>query len=119
MKYMIMMYGSAGAMIESRSEDWITDMIKFMRELDVELRSAGELVEARGLADPDLARVVHRGDDGPTVTTGPYSTSGESLIGYWVVDVATDARLLEIADSIVTYSGQVELRPVLDGPPDV
>jgi hypothetical protein len=63
--------------------------------------------------------VVRRGEDGPAVTAGARTAVGDSLIGYWVVDVASDDRLIEIADSIVNYAGQVELRPVMDGPPDV
>jgi hypothetical protein len=115
---MIMMFGSAAGTIETRSTEWITGMIQFMRDLDAELRGRGELLEERGLADPDQARVVRRGDDRPSVTTGPYVTAGESLIGYWVVDVASDERLLDIAGRVVTYAGQVELRPVVDEPPD-
>ena len=45
-------------------------------------------------------------------TDGPFAESKESLIGFWVLDVADEARILEIAGRIVKYSGLVEVRPV-------
>jgi hypothetical protein len=118
MKYMIMMFGDAGTMMATQSKDWINEMIGFMTALDGELRDRGELVAAEGLADATQARVVSRTADGIVVTDGPFAETKESLIGYWVVDVEDDARLLDIAGRIVTYSQKVELRPVMAGPPE-
>jgi hypothetical protein len=116
MKYMIMMFGDAATMLEERPKEWVTEMIGFMTQLDVDLREAGELIDAQGLADASQARVVRRTDDGPVVTDGPYAESKESLIGYWVLDVADEDRLMEICASIVHYSEQVEVRPVMEPP---
>jgi hypothetical protein len=111
-KYMIMMFGSAAGMMETRSPEWITEMLGFMRGLDAELREAGELVFAEGLQDGDTAKIVRLTDGVPVTTDGPYAESKESLIGFWVLDVADEARILDIAGRIVTYSGLVEVRPV-------
>lgn len=43
---------------------------------------------------------------------------GASLIGFWVVEVESEARALEIAGQIVAYAGVVEVRPVQDAPPE-
>ena len=112
MKYMIMMFGSAGEMAETRSPEWITEMIGFMRDLDRELVEAGEMVFNEGLQDGDSAKVVRLVDGVPVATDGPFAESKESLIGFWVLDVADEARILEIAGRIVRYSGVVEVRPV-------
>ena len=112
MKYMIMMFGSAGEMMETRSPEWITEMIGFMRDLDRELVEAGELVFNEGLQDGDAAKIVRLVDGVPVTTDGPYAETKESLIGFWVLDVADEARILEIAGRIVQYSGLVEVRPV-------
>jgi hypothetical protein len=40
-------------------------------------------------------------------------------VGYWVVDVASEERAVEICSSIVKYSQVVELRAIPDGPPEV
>src|SRR3990172_1324517 len=56
MKYMIMMFGDQGTMVESRSTEWIRSMIGFMQDLEQEFRGAGEYVDGQGLADPTQAK---------------------------------------------------------------
>ena len=112
MKYMVMMFGSAAAMSEERSPEWITEMMGFMQGLGQELTDSGELVFAEGLQDGSAAKIVRLTDGVPVTTDGPYAEAKESLIGFWLVDVADEARVLEIAGRIVKYSGVVEVRPV-------
>ena len=119
MKYMVMMFGSAEEMAEVQEPAWIREMIAFMLGLNRELEESGELVEARGLTDGSQAKVVRRTDDGITVTDGPFAEAKESLVGYWVLDVADEARIEEISGRIVQYSQVVEVRPVADAPPDL
>jgi hypothetical protein len=119
MKYMIMMFGSAEGMMETADPAWIQEMIGFMIQIDKDLTETGELVFNAGLADGSTAKIVKSTDGGVITTDGPYAESKESLVGYWVVDVASEERALEICSSIVKYSGMVELRAVQDGPPDV
>jgi hypothetical protein len=109
---MIMMFGSAGEMMEAKSQEWIKEMIAFMRDLDRELVEAGEMVFNEGLQDGDSAKLVRLVDGLPVTTDGPYAEAKESLVGFWVLDVADEARILEIAGRIVKYSGVVEVRPV-------
>jgi hypothetical protein len=119
MKYMIMMFGEAGTMMEVRSPEWIREMIRFMIQLDKDLRDSGELVFTAGLADGSTAKLV-RHENGVAVTTdGPFAESKESLVGYWVVDVVSEDRAIELASQIVEWSGVVELRQVADAPPEV
>jgi hypothetical protein len=112
MKYMIMMFGGAGEMMETRSTDWIKDMIAFMRDLDRELVESGEMVFNEGLQDGDTAKIVRLVEGVPVTTDGPYAEAKESLIGFWVLDVASEQRILELAGRIVAWSGMVEVRPV-------
>lgn len=116
MKYMLMMFGNAGEMMEVQSPEWIRDMIGFMTRLDVELTENGEMVFNAGLADSTAAKLVHA--DG-LVTDGPYAEAKESLIGFWILDVASEQRITEIATSIAKYSRIVEVRPVAEAPPEV
>jgi hypothetical protein len=116
MKYMLMMFGNAGEMMQSRSEEWIKEMIGFMLGLDDELRANGEMVFNAGLADSTSAKLVH--DDG-LVTDGPFAETKESLIGFWIVDVESEARVTELATSIAKYSRVVEVRPLGEEPPEV
>jgi hypothetical protein len=114
MKYMLMMFGSAGEMMQTQSEEWIKEMIGFMINLDEQLRENGEMVFNAGLADGSAAKLVH--DDG-LVTDGPFAEAKESLIGFWVVDVESEQRVVELAASIAKYSRVVEVRPIGEAPP--
>jgi hypothetical protein len=119
MKYMIMMFGSAAGMMEVKSTDWIKEMIQFMKKLDRDLRESGELVFEAGLVDGSQAKVVSIKNGIPVATDGPYAEAKESIIGYWVVDVESEARAIEIASRIVAFTlGPIEVRQVGDAPPD-
>lgn len=119
MKYMIMMFGSAEEMLETQDPDWVREMIQFMTDLDQDLRERGELVHNEGLVDGSQAKLVRRTDTGIAVTDGPFAEAKESLVGYWVLDVEDEARILAISEQIVKYSRVVEVRRVADGPPEV
>ena len=123
MKYMIMMFGDQSH-LESMSKEWIREMIQFMRTLGEDLTSSGELVSAEGLVDASQAKTVRFLQGVPVATDGPFAESKESLAGYWIVDVETEARALEIASRVVAFIGPVgappvEVRRIGEGPPEV
>jgi hypothetical protein len=106
-------------MMETRSKDWVVEMMDFMHTFNDELVKSGELVDARGLADGSQAKLV-RLQNGIAVTTdGPFAESKESLIGFWLVDVENEARAIELASRVVKYSEVVEVRQVMDAPPEM
>ena len=112
MKYLIAMFGDQATMVETKTTEWIKDMIRFMEDMDRELAESGEKVDSIGLVDPTMAKTVRFVQGAPVPTDGPFAEAKESLIGFWVLDVADEARILEIAGRIVKYSGMVEVRPV-------
>ena len=72
--------------------------IDFQHALNQELAERGELVDAQGLAGPELAKfVVWDGIGAPVVTDGPFPESKELLAGYRLVDVESLERAVEIA----------------------
>src|SRR5689334_8404912 len=112
-KHWVTMFGSAEGMVQQRSSEWIADMIQFMVDLNQELTASGELVFAEGLEDPSSGRVVDGSSGSVVVTDGPYAEAKESVIGFWVLDVADDARLLEIVSRIAAkIEGPLEVRAV-------
>jgi hypothetical protein len=119
MKYMIAMFGSAESMTQTQSPEWIREMIGFMVNLDEQLRQSGEMVYNEGLADPGAAKTVRLENGQPVATDGPFAEAKESIIGFWIVDVASEARAVELCGQIAEWSGVVELRPVPAGPPEV
>jgi hypothetical protein len=116
---MLMMFGSAAAMMEVQSREWILEMIDFMHKFDEDLRNSGELVEEHGLVDGSQAKVVSVKNGMPVATDGPFAESKESLIGFWIVDVESEARAIEIASQVVAFThGPMEVRQVQDAPPE-
>jgi hypothetical protein len=118
MKYMLMMFGDGATMMEQRPPEWVTDMIAFMHSFNADLNKSGELIDARGLADPATAKVVSLADGQVVVTDGPFAESKESLAGFWILDVAHEARAIELAGRVVEWAQRVEVRQVPDGPPE-
>ena len=119
MKYMIMTFGPAAGLEGKVSKEWITEMIQFMHTLDDDLRKSGELVNNEGLAWPDQAKTVRFVNGAPVATDGPFAESKEALVGYWIVDVQSEARAIEIASQIVAFvKHPIEVRQVMDAPPE-
>jgi hypothetical protein len=118
MKYMLMMFGDGGDMVQAQSPEWVAEMMGFMHTFNAELTETGELVEARGLAFPSTAKTVTRTDGGVTVTDGPFAEAKESLAGFWILDVKDEDRLVELATRVVKYAYKVEFRETPDGPPE-
>lgn len=119
MKYMIMMFGEASTMMETKSPEWIEEMIEFMTQIDKDLTASGELVFQQGLADGSTAKTVSFTNGAPVATDGPFAEAKESLVGYWVVDVESEARVLDLAGQIAEYAGTVEVRQAMDEPPEM
>ncbi|WP_405426639.1 YciI family protein [Streptomyces erythrochromogenes] len=99
MKYMIQMNVPAAewdAVMSSYSEEDMQAVFAHMDALNNELVSAGEWVDGQGLGGPAQVKTVRADSDGrPRVTDGP--AAADVLAGYWVVDVKSEERALEIA----------------------
>ncbi len=130
MKFILMMNAPRG------TGDWdifnwkpeeIKAHVAYWNSLNAELREAGELVGAEGLAPPGQARIVRSLAEGaPEVTDGPFAEPKEFLAGYWIVDVENAERAYAIAGRASTAPGPggkplgipIEVRQVMSGPPD-
>lgn len=91
--------------------------IDFQVALNTELLESGELVDAQGLAGPDVAKfVVSDGINPPKIVDGPYPESKELLAGYRLIDVDSLDRALEIAarSSAAPGPGGVPIQQVIE-----
>ena len=127
MKYMLLMMTTDNGhppITEWAAED-VRAHIEFMNKFGQGLVNSGELVDGQGLAMPDVAKIVTARDDGPAaVTDGPFPESKEFLAGYWIVDVDSLDRALEIAaegsaspgPGGVKLNHPIEVRQIMDAP---
>ena len=129
MRFMLMMHAPRGTgdyQINSWSPDDLKNHIGFMRELNNELKQAGEYVDVQGLTPPGQAKLVRAGKNGAPATDGPFAESKEFLVGYWIVEVDSADRAYEIAAKASSAPGPggaplvlpIEVRQVMSGPPD-
>jgi hypothetical protein len=129
MRFMLLQnYGgveSGCAPMSEWSPEDIKAHIEFQQALNAELAELGELVDAQGLAGPELAKfVVSDGTSAPVITDGPFPESKELLAGYRLVDVDTPERAIEIAARASAAPGPdgtpirqaIEVREVLSAP---
>lgn len=129
MKFMLLMQGreSDFATMATWSPADLKAHVEFMIALAQELTERGELVMAEGLDMPHEAKIVRaERADAPVVTEGPFAETKEFLAGFWIVDVASPQRAIEIAAKASTAPGKdhepigipIEVRAV-GRPPEV
>ena len=124
MKYMLLMNATAAGSKSFRAmarEDFLAH-VDFMQKLNQDLEASGELVDAIGLGGPHEAKEVRAREGGgsPVVTDGPFGEGKEFLAGFWMLDVRSVERVIEIAAPISTAPGKggvpldipVEVRPI-------
>ena len=124
MKYMLLMNYAPGG---SRPSEWAPEDVKasgaHMMAIHDELTASGELLGAEGLSGPEAAKIVtHDGVGAPVVTDGPFPESKEFLAGYWLVDVESEERAIEIAARTSAAPGpggrptarEIQVRPVME-----
>ncbi|MEV7569717.1 YciI family protein [Streptomyces tanashiensis] len=130
MKYMLLMQFSSRTLDVPSITEWRPEEVRahidFMISTNGKLAAAGELVDAQGLAMPDTALIV-RADAGgaPVVTDGPFAETKEFLAGWWIVEVPSQQRALEIAAEVSAAPGPggapvnmpIEVREVMSAPP--
>jgi hypothetical protein len=145
MKYMLMMTATKADFdwYSKWSKEDLQAQFAFMHAFNKELKDAGALVAAEGLAFPDQARIVRAGKDGepvvtngivrgrgkdgaPVVIDGPFAETKEFLAGYWIVEVPSPEEAYRIAARASAAPGPggtvanipIEVRQVMSGPPE-
>ena len=131
MKFILMMGMKTDA--ESKSKGIMTwpkeDIqvhIAFMMSFNKQLREAGELVSAEGLAWPNQAKLIRASKDGTPITDGVFPESKEFLMGYWIIDVESTERAYQVAARASAAPGlgsvplnmPIEVRQIMSGPPE-
>jgi hypothetical protein len=129
MKYMLLMQFSTATADFPSITTWTAEEIRahidFMSATNTELIAAGEFVDAQGLAMPEQAQIVRAGADGaPVITEGPFAETKEFLAGFWILDLDSPERAVEIAAQVSAAPGPggrplnmpIEVRPIMSAP---
>jgi len=126
MKYMLLMAGTKAdyEWYAKWSKEDLKAQQAFMHAFNKELKDAGKLVAAEGLAFPGEARIVRAGSDGEPITDGVFPESKEFLAGYWIVNVGSAVEAYRIAARASAAPGPggkpsnmpIEVRQVMSGP---
>lgn len=127
MKYMLLIHGNAEGWkdLDDWSQEDLRAMVGFMHGINADLSASGELLDAQGLAGPEYAKTVRASQDGePIITDGPFSETKEVLAGFWLLEVSSEQRAVEIAARISATPGPggilinqpVEVHPIGEPP---
>jgi hypothetical protein len=99
-----------GGVVDTPMTEWrpeeITAHLDYYEALHRELVGSGELVDSTILTGPELAKIVTSdGRTAPVVTDGPFQEFKEWLAGFQIVDVESEARVIEIAARLSAVPG--------------
>ena len=110
-EYLCLLYAdeSDPALVEERWKD-----LPAWDELANELRRAGTLIANNALQNATRAKTVRTRDEEVAITDGPFATTKETLVGYFLLRCADLDEALAHAQRLpVARYGSVEVRPVM------
>jgi hypothetical protein len=133
MKYLLLKHyrgGPAPAVDLVPMDQWtpaeVDAHMQFMNDFAARLEETGELVEGQALA-PEGAFVRYDGEGRPPVTDGPFAETKDLIAGWYVIDVESWDRAVQLAGELSAAPGPggkpihewLEVRPFLTAPPTV
>lgn len=128
MKYLLMMNSPKGDgkyQIDTWAEMDLKAHLQFLADFNKRLKESGEFAGVQGLTSPGQAKLVRANSDGTPNTDGVFPESKEFLAGYWIVDVESEQRAIEIAAEASAAPGPggrplnmpIEVRQVMSNMP--
>lgn len=109
MKYILAMIGDERKYAKMAPEELQADVDR-IEAFNKELTDAGAMLSGEGFEERTKAKTVRPGGE---VTDGPYSDADDQLVGFWLIDAASDDKALEWAKKVPLQSAAaVEVRPL-------
>jgi hypothetical protein len=87
MQVMVIVHASAASEADAMPAAFTADMMAAMGRFNDELRSAGVLLMAHGLAPTAKAKRIRFEAGGQTETAGPFTPAAAQVAGFWLWDV--------------------------------
>lgn len=110
MLYSILIYvdeRKVAALTPAEDDDHIQRHLK----IHDQLRAKGKLGPCVRLEGTARAKQVHTAERG-TIIDGPFAETKEQLLGFYIVEVESEAEAIEIAQSLPSLGTIFEVRPV-------
>jgi hypothetical protein len=111
-KYLLLKHyrgGPAPAVDFAPIDQWKPDEVEahmqFMRDFEARLRESGEFVDVQVLT-PGGTFVRSDGEGRPPVTDGPFAETKDLIAGWYVIDVESWDRAVEVAGELSAAPGQ-------------
>jgi hypothetical protein len=112
-KYMLIIYGNQELWNSFDPAEFATEIAAF-DAFNKRHYESGELLGAYGVADAAATKLVRLADGQPAVTDGPYLETKEYLASWYLLDVDSEERALEIAADLPSAKYRpVEVWPIL------
>jgi hypothetical protein len=132
MKYLLLKHyrGAPGAVNDVPMDQWtpeeIADHMQYMSDFAARLEGTGEFVDGQALS-PEGTFVRYDGAGRPPVTDGPFAETKDLIAGWYVIDVESWDRAVQLAGELSAAPGAggrpihewLEVRPFLSAPPTV
>jgi len=111
-------------LLDQWAPDEVDAHMQFMRDSGARLEARGELVDAQALT-PDGTSVRYNGQGRPPVTDGPFVETKDLIAGWYIIDVESWDRAVELAGELSAAPGPggkpiyewLEVRPLLSSSP--
>ena len=131
-KYLLLKHyrGAPAAVNDVPMDRWtpeeISAHVKYMEDFGARLEETGELVDVQALSSEGTF-VRYDGEGRPPVTDGPFAETKDLIAGWYVIDVDSHERAVELAGELSAAPGAggtpleewIEVRPFLTVPPAI
>jgi hypothetical protein len=115
MKYLVLMHVDP-SVIESLSADEQQAIGDGHQAFVAKATESGEMLSTKALGDPSQSVVIRSQDGKPQVVEGPFAETKEFMGGYYLLDVDSLERAIELAKELPDASIDglaLEVRPVM------
>lgn len=115
MKYIVLMQVDP-KVLESLSQEEQQAIGEGHQKFIDEITESGEMLSTHALGDPSQSTTIRGTGGKPQVTDGPFAETKEFMGGYYLLDVESKERAIELAQKIPDAGIEglaLELRPVM------
>jgi hypothetical protein len=114
-RYLLSVHSVEGEARPAMADDEMKQVMKQVRGLEEEMKSAGAFLFGGRLHEPDTATVVRASGGGVLTTDGPFVESKEHLGGFYIIESQDlDAALAWAAKVTEAVHAPIEVRPFWD-----